>query len=80
MEKQSHTIPMQFLDDFSIIANGKKSTAFGTVIINGFECAQWISNVSFNGEAAEKPTVTITGLLDRLDDERKKSWGLIKSE
>lgn len=72
----SHTIPPHLLHDFSFNGNGQRLTHNGTYSINGLDCLEWIKAVEYHGQADKLPIVTITGRLSRLDDERKKSWGI----
>ena len=75
--EQKHIVKKPYLKDFSFEGNGDRLTNESVVYINGIRVGQYITKVTVvGGDPLGYPSIVIEGLLDRLDEEAKSSWGI----
>lgn len=74
-----HTIPADKLKNvsFTSIGNIPGCKKENIILINGIKADRWITNVKVEHSALEFPKVIVYGRLEKLDEEIKKSWGII---
>jgi hypothetical protein len=74
---QKHIVKKPYLKDFSFEGNGELPTNESVVYINGIKVGKYITKVTVEGgHPLGYPSIVIEGLLDRLDEETKTSWGI----
>lgn len=72
-----HIIEHPHLREFSYCSNGLKKNYKSRIVINGIKVGQYISEIAIlNTSATEYPRIKIKGMLHKLDEETKRSWGI----
>lgn len=62
---------------FPIVQMGWKKNYKSRIVINGIKVGEYISEIAIlNTSATEYPRIKIKGMLHKLDEETKRSWGI----
>ena len=72
-----HIIDYPHLREFSYCSNGLEKNCKSRIVINGIKVGEYISEIAIlNTSATEYPRIKIKGMLHKLDEETKRSWGI----
>ncbi|HFC9196361.1 MULTISPECIES: hypothetical protein [Enterococcus] len=77
MKQSEHIIEKTHLKEFSYSGCGSEANYKSYIVINGIRVGNYISHIEImNTGACEYPRIKIKGMLHRLDEETKRSWGI----
>lgn len=72
-----HIIERPHLQEFSYCSNGFEKNYKSRIVINGIKVGKYISEIAIlNTSSMEYPRIKIKGMLHRMDEETKRSWGI----